>query len=143
MKTIFARFVPFMTGDQVKELSEKGFVIGAHSWDHPYYGLIPPEEQQRQTLESMRFVQQRYAPAFSLFSFPHTDAVLPQSFFDNCGNAVDVFWGIQNQKKEMGKQGAASVECGKTGPSHVQATARGIVFAVVTEIGQKDQIIRK
>lgn len=100
---------PFMTVGQVKELSAKGFTIGAHSWDHPYYDLVPGEEQKRQTLESMQYVQQHFSPPHNLFSFPHTDAGLPQAFFDRFLNGdalvdgkppVDVFFGIQNQRLE-------------------------------------------
>lgn len=134
---------PFMTGDQVKELSDKGFVIGAHSWDHPYYGLIPPAEQQRQTLESMRFVQQHYAPPYTLFSFPHTDAVLPQSFFDTCGTAVDVFFGIQNQKKEAGNRVLHRWNAERP-DLPMSKQLRGVLFLLLLQkLGRKDQIIRK
>jgi len=94
---------PFMTGAQVKELAGKGFSIGAHSWDHPYYDLVPVEEQERQTLQSSLFVEENFSPSYNLFSFPHSDAGLPQSFFDRlfAQNApIDVFFGIQNQKQE-------------------------------------------
>jgi len=92
---------PFLTGGQVRELRGKGFAVGAHSWDHPYYNLISPEEQQWQTRESVKFVCERYAPRHALFSFPHSDEELPQSFFDIYGKTADVFFGIQNQKKEI------------------------------------------
>jgi len=94
---------PFMTVAQVRELAGKGFTIGAHSWDHPYYDLVSPEERQRQTLESVKYVCEQFAPPYKLFSFPHSDAKLPQSFFDRlpAGPAsVDVFFGIQNQLEE-------------------------------------------
>jgi peptidoglycan/xylan/chitin deacetylase (PgdA/CDA1 family) len=100
---------PFMTTGQLKELGAKGFTIGAHSWDHPYYDLVSREEQKRQTLESTLFVRQHFSPSYNLFSFPHSDAGLPQAFFDRFlrGDAcmdgkpvIDVFFGIQNQKEE-------------------------------------------
>jgi peptidoglycan/xylan/chitin deacetylase (PgdA/CDA1 family) len=100
---------PFMTVGQVKELGAKGFTIGAHSWDHPYYDLVPGEEQKRQTVESALYVQQHFSPAYNLFSFPHSDAGLSQAFFDRflTGDAlvdgkppIDVFFGIQNQRLE-------------------------------------------
>ncbi|MDP4218094.1 MAG: polysaccharide deacetylase family protein [Bacteroidota bacterium] len=94
---------PFLTSAEAWELQKKGFTIGAHSWDHPYYDLIPEEEQRRQTLESMEYVREKFAPSYNLFSFPHTDAGLPQGFFDRLfasGAPIDVFFGIQNQKEE-------------------------------------------
>lgn len=99
---------PFLTSSQVKELSDKGFSIGAHSWDHPYYHLISAEEQLRQTVNSSRYIKENFSPAFNFFSFPHSDQTLPQSFFDhlgageiNGGITIDLFFGIQNQKWEL------------------------------------------
>jgi peptidoglycan/xylan/chitin deacetylase (PgdA/CDA1 family) len=95
---------PFLSSAQAWDLHVQGFTIGAHSWDHPYYGLIPGEEQRRQTVESMAYVKEKFAPSHSLFSFPHSDAGLGQGFFDRLvteGVPIDVFFGIQNQKKEL------------------------------------------
>jgi peptidoglycan/xylan/chitin deacetylase (PgdA/CDA1 family) len=94
---------PFLTVSQAKELGERGFCIGAHSWDHPYYDLIPEEEQERQTLRSANYVNENFSPSSRLFSFPHSDVNLSQHFFDrlSSGHApIDVFFGIQNQKEE-------------------------------------------
>ncbi|HMH20627.1 MAG TPA: polysaccharide deacetylase family protein [Puia sp.] len=95
---------PFMTVSQVKELHEKGFAIGAHSWDHPYYDLISLEEQERQTLQSTRYVEENFSPSRRLFSFPHSDVNLSQDLFDKLLSGktpTDVFFGIQNQLEEQ------------------------------------------
>ena len=73
---------PFLTVSQAKELGDRGFCIGAHSWDHPYYDLIPEEEQERQTVRSANYVNENFSPSSRLFSFPHSDANLSQHFFD-------------------------------------------------------------
>ena len=94
---------PFLSLAQACELQEKGFTIGAHSWDHPYYDLISPEEQVRQTRESMEFVNNKFPSPYRCFSFPHSDANLPQSFFDRLVAErvpVDLLFGIQNQLEE-------------------------------------------
>jgi hypothetical protein len=94
---------PFLTVSQVQELHDRGFCIGAHSWDHPYYDLIGEEEKERQTLQSMNYVKDNFSPSSRLFSFPHSDAGLSQDFFDRLFSGhvpIDVFFGIQNQKEE-------------------------------------------
>jgi peptidoglycan/xylan/chitin deacetylase (PgdA/CDA1 family) len=94
---------PFLTDTQLIEMTRKGYTIGAHSWDHPYYHLISDEEQQRQTIDSCAYVLERYAPAFNSFSFPHSDARQPQAFFDRINSGpvkIDLFFGTQNQKPE-------------------------------------------
>jgi peptidoglycan/xylan/chitin deacetylase (PgdA/CDA1 family) len=94
---------PFLSTEQVKALSAEGFAIGAHSWDHPYYHLIPAETQDRQTISSVRFVKENFDAGLNLFSFPHSDKRLDQAFFDRIGHekeTVDLYFGIQNQKEE-------------------------------------------
>ncbi|MDX1911859.1 MAG: polysaccharide deacetylase family protein, partial [Saprospiraceae bacterium] len=48
-----ARQQPYLTTTQIKTMQLHGFTFGAHSLDHPFYARITPEEQQRQTLESL------------------------------------------------------------------------------------------
>lgn len=93
---------PFMTSAQVAELHGKGFDIGAHSWDHPYYPLIPAEEQIRQTIQSMSYVKEQFGQTLQTFSFPHSDKEIAQSFFNTLEDQspIDLLFGIQNQKLE-------------------------------------------
>lgn len=95
---------PFLSSNQVRELAQKGFSIGAHSWDHPYYSLISPEEQQKQTIDSCLYIKEKFSPPLNLFSFPHSDKQITQTFFDRMGlsgTSVDIFFGTQNQKLEL------------------------------------------
>jgi peptidoglycan/xylan/chitin deacetylase (PgdA/CDA1 family) len=96
--------LPFLSRTQIMSLHVSGFSIGAHSLDHPYYGLISQEERVRQTVESCRYVQAIQPEGPILFSFPHSDADLPQSFFNEIEKDpihIDLFFGIQNQKIEL------------------------------------------
>ncbi len=93
---------PFMTTDQLRTLSKQGFTIGGHSWDHPYYDLLTEEQQVEQTIRSCRYVQENISSGPVVFSFPHTDKHISQSFFDTAGlKEIDLFFGIQNQKQEL------------------------------------------
>ncbi len=92
---------PFMTQAEIKDLSSKGFSIGAHSIDHPRYALVSHEEQLRQTLESVDWVERAFAPAHRTFAFPHTDTGVTHSFFqqlvgtalDTTGRSIDLIMG--------------------------------------------------
>ena len=94
---------PFLTSQQVFELRNKGFSIGAHSWDHPYYKLIPEKERIIQTVSSVEFVGKNFSQRLNLFSFPHSDSELDQSFFDQLKSTgvTDLLFGTQNQKNEF------------------------------------------
>jgi len=133
---------PFMTGEQVKELRGKGFAVGAHSWDHPYYPLISPEEQQWQTRESVRYVCEQYAPGHALFSFPHSDEELPQSFFDSCGKTADVFFGIQNQKKETANRVLHRWNAERPALPMSRQLNGVLLWMLVQKLSRRDRVVR-
>ena len=74
------RAKPYLTADQVLELSRAGFEFGAHSESHPYFDEISIADQERQISTSVHFIrslgiQCRY------FSFPFDDRGVPASTF--------------------------------------------------------------
>jgi len=87
---------PFMTTSQLQSLQAQGFYLGGHSIDHPNYRYLTPEEQHRQTVESVSFVRGLGAP-HHLFAFPHEDLPADQAFFDRLrSEAPYVFFGVRN-----------------------------------------------
>lgn len=96
---------PYLTTGQIIELSEKGFLFGAHSLDHPRYSEIPFEEQIKQTIESVGFVKNSFDQPLSLFAFPFTDdgvsKQLFEKFFDKNNPVVDFSFGGAGLKNEL------------------------------------------
>lgn len=93
---------PFLTTDQLILLGKRGFTIGAHSWDHPYYDQISFEDQLEQTVSSCNFVKEKTGQAQVTFSFPYSDAKLSQNLFNELKKTgIDLIFGIQNQKEEL------------------------------------------
>ena len=93
---------PFLTSGQLTSLSERGFTIGAHSWDHPYYNELSLNDQITQTLTSCRYVKEKVNPLNTTFSFPYYDTSLSQQLFDALKKEdIDLLFGIQNQKDEL------------------------------------------
>lgn len=64
---------PYLSTEQVTSLMAQGFHFGAHSCDHPEYGLIPMVEQVWQTVESIDLIAQRFQLPYRAFAFPFTD----------------------------------------------------------------------
>lgn len=73
---------PYMNWEEIKELYEQGFYIGAHSINHPYYYQISLEEQVRQTKESIETVTHHLNPNYRIFSFPFTDYLVTKSLYN-------------------------------------------------------------
>jgi peptidoglycan/xylan/chitin deacetylase (PgdA/CDA1 family) len=93
---------PFLTSSQVVDLHKRGFTIGAHSMNHPYYHLLSVEEQVRQTIDSCNYVKELLRTEECHFSFPHSDAGISQSVINAINQQqTGLLFGIQNQKKEL------------------------------------------
>jgi peptidoglycan/xylan/chitin deacetylase (PgdA/CDA1 family) len=72
-KAYLAQERPYMTGEQILNLKQRGFEFGAHSMDHPHFGTIGMEEQVCQAVESVRWVQEFAGSKTAAFAFPFTD----------------------------------------------------------------------
>jgi peptidoglycan/xylan/chitin deacetylase (PgdA/CDA1 family) len=80
-KTFLKIRKPYMSLDQVRELSERGFYIGAHSKDHPHFAEISPAKRLTQYRESMDYISKNLETGYRLFSFPFSDDGVPSEFF--------------------------------------------------------------
>jgi peptidoglycan/xylan/chitin deacetylase (PgdA/CDA1 family) len=95
---------PYMTEEQLGDLQSKGFEIGAHSMDHPFYSGISLDEQLRQTRESIKWISEKFSPRYRLFSFPFIDDGVTAEFFDTIFNRdtaiVDMSFGSSGLKRK-------------------------------------------
>ena len=93
---------PFLNEEQVRDLHRRGFTIGAHSMNHPYYKLLTSEEQVAQTISSCQYVKAITGSSECHFSFPHSDEDIRQETINSINQANDgLLFGIQNQKEEL------------------------------------------
>jgi len=86
LNTDFTEFLqnykPYMDTTQVRTLVEKGFTLGGHSMNHPYYPHLILEEQIAQTIKSADFIQDTFDLNYRLFAFPYTDHRIGSAFFN-------------------------------------------------------------
>ena len=80
-KSYLAVQKPYMTSEQIMELSRQGFYFGAHSIDHPMYESITSSEQIRQTELSLRWQSENLDQKYSLFAFPFSDTGVKSAFY--------------------------------------------------------------
>ena len=73
---------PYMSMEQLKQMAEDGFTIGAHSWDHPEFWLLDEERQLEEVKESMEWLVANFNPKIKAFAFPFTDFGVSDSVFD-------------------------------------------------------------
>jgi len=93
---------PYLTSTQIQKLQLEGFTFGGHSTDHPLYAHISEEEQIRQTVASVDFVQQNFKINYRSFAFPFTDDGVNISFFKKIGSNqnLDISFGCAGLKEQ-------------------------------------------
>ncbi len=80
--------LPYMNEDQIAELIQQGFQIGAHSKSHPYYSELTLEEQLKETQESIDFIHKNFHIDELAFAFPFSDDGVSQEFFKRFPNTI-------------------------------------------------------
>lgn len=95
---------PYLTSDQIQQLMKQGFQVGSHSMDHPMYNSLSLDEQLRQTVESMKWIANKFNPGYRFFSFPFIDDGVSADFFDSIyvkdEQLVDLSFGSAGLKRE-------------------------------------------
>jgi len=95
---------PYLSGKQIEELKNQGFLFGSHSIDHPLYSDLPFDQQLMQTKYSMEEIATKYQLNYRLFSFPFTDFGLSgdifKKIFDENENPIDLSFGCAGLKKD-------------------------------------------
>jgi peptidoglycan/xylan/chitin deacetylase (PgdA/CDA1 family) len=61
---------PYMTTEEVRQLSREGFTIGGHTVTHPQLWNLADDEVERQIVDSCRFVQETVGQKEVPFAFP-------------------------------------------------------------------------
>lgn len=93
---------PFLTSHQIQRLIKQGFAIGAHSIDHPLYSLLTLKEQVYQTIESVKYIREKYCLNYGAFAFPHSDNGVTKEFFTQIygSGLVDISFGTAGMMKD-------------------------------------------
>lgn len=91
---------PYLETEELTIMLDQGITLGGHSIDHPNYVEIDLEEQLRQTIESIDFIQNLFKLNYRVFAFPYKDAQISKIFFDSVRKKVDVCFGTNGIKKD-------------------------------------------
>jgi peptidoglycan/xylan/chitin deacetylase (PgdA/CDA1 family) len=86
---------PYLTSDQINDMIENGFSIGAHSIDHPLYSSLSLEQQLHQTISSITFIRKKFNLKYGVFAFPHNCYGVSNEFFIQIKKTglIDAFFG--------------------------------------------------
>ncbi len=77
---------PYLTTNQLIELQQKGFEIGAHSNHHPEFWKITDKEQKEEIKTSMNWVIKQLNPKIKAYAFPFSDFGVTQTVMESLQN---------------------------------------------------------
>ncbi|HCE58470.1 MAG TPA: hypothetical protein DER09_11730 [Prolixibacteraceae bacterium] len=91
---------PYLTSAQIFDLKNKGFSIGAHSFNHPEFWKIDTAQQTEEISKSLNWLTSTILPEIKSFAFPFTDSGVPKQVFDTMFNdfGFDVSFGTAGVK---------------------------------------------
>ncbi len=91
---------PYLTQNQILELKQDGFYIGAHSKTHPRYENISLKKQIEETLTSVQEITNRFDLKKQYFAFPFSDDGVTKHFFNEIKSKVTATFGTAGLKDE-------------------------------------------
>ncbi|MEZ5104909.1 MAG: polysaccharide deacetylase family protein [Draconibacterium sp.] len=74
---------PYLTTEQLIQLQNQGFTIGAHSVNHPEFWLISAEKQKEEIVQSVNWVKENVHPKIKTFAFPYSDFGVDKNVIDS------------------------------------------------------------
>lgn len=93
---------PYLDIDEIKQLAQWGFTIGAHSQTHPNFAEISLNQQIREVEDSIEWIQSNIPNQPKLFAFPFTNFGLSKEFYGHFlnkeSNSIDAMFGTAGLK---------------------------------------------
>jgi len=83
---------PYITHDEAADLFRRGFMLGAHSCDHPRYWELDLDAQVDQTERSMRHVTRAFNLPYRYFAFPYKNRGISSAFYERTRDEVDLYF---------------------------------------------------
>lgn len=104
LKHYFEQERPYISLSEAQDMAHRGFVLGAHSCNHPRYWELDLEEQVRQTQGSMRFIDTHFDMPGRYFAFPYKNRGITSAFYERTQNDVDLYFTTSGWGNRMNAQ---------------------------------------
>lgn len=136
-------FKPYLSTEELKELTRKGFGISSHSWDHPKYGDLSLNEQMETTDKTFAYLKENDF-LYESFAFPFTDFEVRKDFFDELFKNEEIYcsFGCAGVKLDSVKRNFQRIPM-EMGESGEQILKKEIAYYKLKRLINKNTILRK
>lgn len=142
-KAYSKEFKPYLSTEELKELTRKGFGISSHSWDHPKYGDLSLKEQMETTDKTFAYLKEN-GFLYESFAFPFTDFEVQRDFFDELFKNEEIYcsFGCAGVKLDSVKRNFQRIPM-EMGESGEQILRRETAYFKLKRLINKNIIQRK
>lgn len=141
-KTYSREFRPYLSTEELKILTDKGFGISSHSWDHPKYGDLSLKEQMETTDRTFAYLKEN-GFLYESFAFPFTDFQVKKEFFDELFQNEEIYcsFGCAGVKRDSvpGNYQRIPMEMGEAGEKTLK---KEIAYFRLKKLLNKNTILR-
>ncbi|MBB6369092.1 polysaccharide deacetylase family protein [Chryseobacterium shigense] len=136
-------YKPYLTTDQLKTLTQKGYGISSHSWDHPKYGELTLQEQMESTNRTFNYLKEN-GFIYESFAFPFTDFGVKKDFFDELFKNKEMFcsFGSAGAKWDSVERNFHRIPM-EMGESGEQILKKETAYFRLKKIINKNKIVRR
>ncbi|UZT97401.1 polysaccharide deacetylase family protein [Chryseobacterium fluminis] len=134
---------PYLSFDQLNTLTEKGFGISSHSWDHPRYHELSLQQQLDTTFRTSEYLKEHHF-LYESFAFPFTDFGVSEAFFNEVFKNNEIFctFGSAGLKLDSVEKNFQRIPM-ETGESAAAIINKEIAYFKVKKFLNKNKIIRR
>jgi peptidoglycan/xylan/chitin deacetylase (PgdA/CDA1 family) len=134
---------PYLSTEELKMLTRKGFGISSHSWDHPKYGDLSLKDQMETTDKTFAYLKEN-SFLYESFAFPFTDFGVRKDFFDELFKNEEIYcsFGCAGIKLDSVKKNFQRIPM-EMGESGEQILKKETAYFKLKRLINKNTILRK
>lgn len=134
---------PYLSFEQLKSLTQKGFGISSHSWDHPLYNELSLNQKLETTSKTFDYLKNNDF-LYESFAFPFTDFGVEKAFFDELFKNKEMFctFGSAGIKLDSISKNLQRIPM-ETGENAETILKKEITYYQLKGILNKNKILRK
>ncbi|WP_312287551.1 polysaccharide deacetylase family protein [Chryseobacterium gleum] len=142
-KAYSKEYKPYLSTEELKDLTRQGFGISSHSWDHPKYGDLSLKQQMETTDKTFAYVKEN-GFLYESFAFPFTDFEVKKDFFDELYKNKEIYcsFGCAGIKLDSVKKNFQRIPM-EMGESGAQILKKEIAYFRLKKLINKNMILRK
>ncbi|PKF73762.1 polysaccharide deacetylase family protein [Chryseobacterium sp. PMSZPI] len=136
-------YQPYLGTEELKKLTDKGFGISSHSWDHPKYGDLSLTRQMETTHKTFVYLKENNF-LYESFAFPFTDFGVRNDFFEELFKNKEIYcsFGAAGVKRDSVKKNFQRIPM-EMGGSGERLLKKEIAYFKLKKLVNKNTIVRK